>query len=88
MWSSYRLTPVPADAPPFVILGGPHIPMRVVPYVTSRADRIGLDERWAIDVTQVAASPGTPYAPGDLSRLRRAAKPGLVVPLPSPPGQA
>jgi hypothetical protein len=67
MWSSYRLTPIPTDAPPFVVLGGPHVPMRVISYIASRAHTIELDERWAIDVTHVAASPGTRYAPGELA---------------------
>jgi hypothetical protein len=66
MWSSYRLSPIPVDAPAFVTLGGPHTPMRAARYAERRTSAFELNTRWAIDTTEVGVNRGPPYSTGDL----------------------
>jgi len=66
MWVDYHLTPIPTDAPPYVLTGASHQPMRVVTYDAARATTVALDERWAIDHTEVDRDAGPDLRPGDL----------------------
>ena len=60
MWADYHLTAIPVDAPAFAITGQPHTPMRVAVDIERQARTTALDDRWALDFTEVAP----PDAPG------------------------
>ena len=73
-WRAYGLTPLPALAPPYLPLGGPHPALHVVPYDEQRVEVDQLDARWSVWRVALGGVPtGEPRA-GDVVVLRSGSK--------------